>query len=325
MKLINRYVNEVGKNLPLLKGREDIEKELRSTLEDMLEERAEKTGKPADEAMEMELLKEYGAPFDVAMTYNPQPYLIGPRMFPTFLTVAKLVVPIVFIALVIVSGIRAFTETSLIGPNYVEFIADGIGDALQAAIMALGNIVVIFAVLERLYPDTKIEELEEGKMWDPESLRKEPEPDSVKRGDLIAEVIFTLIGLAFLNGVFNTPVFGEGFAKFIPWINGIFLVEIVLDVFLLRQAVWTIPTRIVKILIESASIVIAVILLRTPDVIGFTAEAFKYVPENSSVDLEMFMGIFNLGISIALIVVIIVSSVEVVKAAIGLVKGLNRK
>ncbi|NJN80040.1 MAG: hypothetical protein HC797_05985 [Anaerolineales bacterium] len=325
MKLINRYVNEVGKNLPLIKGREDIEKELRSTLEDMLEERSQKAGKSADEAMEIELLKEYGAPFDVAMSYNPQPYLIGPRMFPSFLAVIKIVIPIVLIVLFAVTGIRAATETSLAGSEFTEVIFDGIGNAISGTIMALGNIVVVFAVLERLYPDATIEELEEGKIWEPESLVKEPEPDSVKRGDLIAEIIFTLIGLAFLNGIFSTPVFGEGFAKFIPWINSVFLVEIVLDVFLLRQAMWTIPTRIVKIVIEGASVVIATILLRTPDAIGFTAEAFKYVPESSSVDLEMLMGIFNIGISIALVVVIVISSIEVIKAGIGVVKSLNRK
>ena len=45
MKLIDRYVAEVGRRLPLVRGREDIEKELRSTLEDMLEDRAQKTAR----------------------------------------------------------------------------------------------------------------------------------------------------------------------------------------------------------------------------------------------------------------------------------------
>src|SRR5690348_9592695 len=90
MKLIDRYVAEVGKHLPLLNGREDIEKELRSTLEDMLEERAEKEGRAADETMELELLAEYGAPQRVAETYNPHPYLIGPRIFPLFILILKI-------------------------------------------------------------------------------------------------------------------------------------------------------------------------------------------------------------------------------------------
>jgi len=46
MNLIDRYVAEVGKHLLLVKGRKDIENELRSTLEDMLEERAQAAGKP---------------------------------------------------------------------------------------------------------------------------------------------------------------------------------------------------------------------------------------------------------------------------------------
>ena len=42
MNLIDKYIAEIGKHLPR-KGRADIEAEIRSTLEDMLEER-----KPAD-------------------------------------------------------------------------------------------------------------------------------------------------------------------------------------------------------------------------------------------------------------------------------------
>ena len=48
MNLIELYVGEVGKRLPL-KGRKDIEAELRSTLEDMLEDRARKAGRPVED------------------------------------------------------------------------------------------------------------------------------------------------------------------------------------------------------------------------------------------------------------------------------------
>ena len=55
MNLIDRYVTEVGKHLPR-KNRVDIEAELRSTLEDMLEDRSKQTGRQADEALAAELL-----------------------------------------------------------------------------------------------------------------------------------------------------------------------------------------------------------------------------------------------------------------------------
>jgi len=68
MNLIDKYIAEVGKNLPR-RNRADIEAEIRSTLEDMLEERSQGQG-PANEAMVMELLKEYGAPVEFASKYK---------------------------------------------------------------------------------------------------------------------------------------------------------------------------------------------------------------------------------------------------------------
>ncbi|MCX6058226.1 MAG: hypothetical protein NTW69_08755 [Chloroflexi bacterium] len=318
MKLIERYVTEVGKHLPLLKGREDIEKELRSTLEDMLEDRAQRSGMPADEAMEIELLKEYGSPQKVAATYNPQPYLIGPQMFPTFLMVLKIVIPIVVIVLLVLTGIRAVTETPFMGADFMDIIGDGLGGIVSAAITACGYIVFIFAILERVLPDSQIDELKMEENWNPASLAKLPDPDSVKRSDLIAEIAFTFVGLAILNGIFATPIFSDAFTRFVPWINAVFLADIALNIYLLRSALWAPITRVTKILIEAASIVITVIILRTPNLIGFTTRSFQDIPENSSVNLETLVGIINSSISISLVIVIIVAGIELAKAAYGL-------
>jgi len=339
MNLIDRYVREVGKHLPLLKGREDIEKELRSTLEDMLEERAENAGLIADETMEIALLKEYGSPQKVAETYNPQPYVIGPRMFPTFLMVLKIVIPIVVIVLLVLTGIRAVTDTPFMGKDFVNIVGDGLGGIVSAAINAFGYIVFIFAILERVLPNEQIEGMKiTEEKWDPASLAKEPDPDTVKRGELIAEIVFTFIGLAILNlfpeilgldffsegEMVFIPMFSDAFFKFMPWINAIFLAEIVLDIYLLRSALWTPITRMAKIIIEAASIALAVIILRTPGIIGFTMESFQNFPD-SSVDPEMLFKIFSFSFAIAMVVVIIVAGVELAKAVYGLVRGSYKK
>ncbi len=98
MKLIDRYIAEVGKHLPS-KNRADIEAEIRSTLEDMLDERVQASGAkdPADEATVLQLLKEYGSPRDVAATYQTHQYqyLIGPRLFPIFERVIRIIFAIV--------------------------------------------------------------------------------------------------------------------------------------------------------------------------------------------------------------------------------------
>ena len=81
MDLIERYVYEVGRQLPR-KQRADIQVELKSTLVDTLEDRVE--GEPSQED-EIKLLKEFGPPRKVAASYWPQgQYLIGPNLFPLF-------------------------------------------------------------------------------------------------------------------------------------------------------------------------------------------------------------------------------------------------
>jgi hypothetical protein len=319
MNLINRYVSEVGKHLPLVMGREDIEKELRSTLEDMLEERAEKEGRPADEAMEIELLKEYGAPQKVAETYNSHPYLIGPRIFPFFLMILKISIFGVLIGMSVVTIIELITEITAGGYDYVQIVLQGFGRIFSVSMSAFGYIVLTFAIIERYVPDFKVD-FEEQQEWDPTSLTQEPAPHSIKRGDLIAEIVFTVVGLAFLNWFLQQPIFSDEFRKLIPWIIGLCFAEILLDVYLLRKAVWTAGAYLTKILIEGVNMVIVFIILRAPEMLGVTAQALAYIPKDSSVQVDKLVDIINVSIWIALIIVLIVQACEIGKAAYGLWK-----
>jgi hypothetical protein len=319
MNLIPKYVAEVGRHLPLLKGREDIEKELKSTLEDMLEDKAEQAGHPRDEAMEIELLKEYGSPQKIASTYNTHPYLIGPRMFPFFLLVLKIVVVVVVAVMLAISWLKAVTSFPMMAADFMQIIFQGFGNALSTAIAAFGNVVLVFAILERVLPEKEIGDFSDEKDWNPALLAKQPDPDMVKRGDLIAEVVFTVLGLAFLNGLFSLPVFTDEFAKFIPWINVVFLAEIVLDVYLLFTAKWNVFGRVGKVLIEAAGLAITVMLIRIPDLTIFTNESLlnfiKISEEVGGVAL-----IANYTTSIILIVVLIIQGIELAKALYDLLK-----
>lgn len=333
MNLIDRYVSEVGKNLPLLNGREDIEKELKSTLEDMLEDRAQSSGRARDEAMEIEVLKEYGSPQKVAQTYNPHPYLIGPKLFPFFLFVLKIVLTVVVSVMLVLAGIQAATDTPFMGADFVKIIGQGLGSALSAAIAAFGNVVLIFVILERVLPEKEIGSFDDEKEWDPASLAKEPDPDSVSRFDLITEIVFTFVALAILNiypqwlGMFFgsdndivfIPMFTEKFFQFVPWINVVLVAEILLDVYLLRNAIWNQLTRLSKVIIEAASLTLTVLILRTPDIIAFSAESLingPFEPEQA----EIFVTIATYTFPIVMAIVIIIQSIELVKAVYRLFK-----
>ncbi len=324
MNLIDKYVAEVGKHLPLLKGREDVEKELKSTLEDMLEDKAEQAGRPRDEAMEIELLKEYGSPQRIASSYNPHPYLIGPRMFPFFLMVLKIVLTVVIVIMLVLSSIKAVTAFPLFAADFMQVIMQGFGNALSTAIAAFGNVVIVFAILERILPEKEMGDFSNEKDWDPASLAKQPDPDMVKRGDLIVEVVFTALGLAFLNGLFNLPVFTKEFSQFIPWINAVFLGEIILDVYLLVTAKWNTPGRIAKVIIEAVGIAITVILIRTPNLTLFTNESLlnfiKISEEAGAAGLAAYY-----TTSITLIVILIIQGIELAKALYELLRINYRK
>lgn len=337
MNLIDRYVSEVGKHLPLLNGREDIEKELKSTLEDMLEDRAQSSGRTRDEALEIEVLKEYGSPQKVASTYNPHPYLIGPKIFPFYLFVMKIVLTVVVSVMLVLAGIQAVADTPFMGADFVKIIGQGLGSALSAAIAAFGNVTLIFVILERVLPDKEIGGFDDEKEWDPASLAKEPDPDSVSRFELIAEIVFTFVALAILNiypqwlGMFFfteneqvfIPLFTEKFFQFVPYINVVLIAEILLDIYLLRNAIWARLTRLSKVIIDAASLTLTVLILRTPDIIAFSAESLTggpFPPEQA----EVFVTIATYMFPIIMAIVIIIQSIELVKAVYRLFKTSNK-
>ncbi len=88
MNMIDQYIFEVGENLPE-KLRADLEKEIRSLIEDTLEERSRTYSRAIDDDMIAEVLKEFGPPERMAASYQPQKYLIGPKLYPTFILVLK--------------------------------------------------------------------------------------------------------------------------------------------------------------------------------------------------------------------------------------------
>ena len=150
MNLIDTYISEVGKDLPK-KNRADIEAEIRSALEDMLEERSRKTGQAVDDELIFKVLNDYGAPEKVAASYQPERYLIGPKLFPGYLTVIRIVLPIVAI-FALIGAVTALGQVDTGGSSLADTIARAVGEAIagffSAAVSALGSITLIFAILD---------------------------------------------------------------------------------------------------------------------------------------------------------------------------------
>ena len=328
MNLIDKYIAEVGKHLPR-KNRADIEAEIRSTLEDMLDERKQADGS-VDEATVVQLLKEYGAPLKVAESYGAKQYLIGPRLYPTFLVVTQIVVSILFTLSLIGLGLN-LSQSEMTGLGFLSTVGKSLLSLLGGLITVFGNIVLVFAILERTLPVQEFEE--EAEAWDPAKLAKEPDPDKVKSGEQIASIIFLVLFLILFNiypqvigfGVFaeNDWVFipgmlSDAFFSYLPWINLLLLIEIGNALYLLRKGYWSVGTRIANIIINLAGIALAVVMLRGPALVDVSTEQLAGTPLADSAEVLVWAA--NWIPTLVLSIVIIVSAIEVGEMIYYLVK-----
>lgn len=331
MNLIDTYIAEVGKHLPR-RTRADIQAEIRSTLEDMLDERRERkqTKGPADDATVIALLKEYGSPREIAQSYTGPRYLIGPRVFPIFELVTKIVVAVLSAIALVGLGL-SLARSSATGFELLKLIGESGLGLLGGLITAFGNIVLVFAILERILPAKEFEEEEE---WNPEQLAREPDPDRVKFGEQVFEMFFlilflivfnfypSVIGFGFLNNsdwVFISSVLTDAFFNYLPWINLLFALQLGFNLYLLRQGWWNTSLRIVNGVLELGSIVLAVAMLRGPDLVALTPEQLAGTSVAESA--ELFTRLANFVPALVLAIVIIVSSIEVAQTVYSLMKN----
>ncbi|MBU2610849.1 MAG: hypothetical protein KJ606_07890, partial [Chloroflexi bacterium] len=212
MNLIDTYVSEVGRHLPQ-KSRADIEAEMRSVLEDMLDERSKKAGKPADDEMVFDLLKEYGAPEKVAASYLPERHLIGPQLFPLFMLVVKIVFSVLGIMALIGFGIAVAT-TGVTSQAFLELLGKSILQAAGGAIQVFGNIVLVFAILQRVLPASELKD-EESREWEPRSLLKITPPDRVGIPGPVFEILLNFAAILVFN--FYPQLFNFGYSANSLW------------------------------------------------------------------------------------------------------------
>lgn len=328
MTLIDLYVAEVGKRLPR-RGRSDIEAELRSTLEDMLEDRSRKAGRPADEALMLALLRDYGPPDKVAASYDPHPYLIGPRLFPFFIRVIKIVLSVLTTVLLVTLGIQLATQP-LTGPELARFLGERLLGILSGAVQAFGSTALVFAILERVVPASEFKLDEEQQAWDPTALQKAAAPETLKPWEPIAAIVEAAAALIVFNGYpglisvhFKTeavwrsiPLLTEAFFRWLPYINVLWALQIALNVVLLRRGRQQALTHWFSVALDAAGVVLGYLLLAGPPIAGLSPEALV----SSGVLDARTATLANLsvqqGVRIAIAIAIIAKSVGVVKQVI---------
>ncbi len=251
--LVERYLQHVAQDLPKAE-RGDIEKELRSQIQDQLDDRV---GPAPTQAETAGVLAELGDPRKLAASYGAVNYLVGPALYPYLREVLRhgwLIVPTL---IMLMHGISA-----LVGGGQRGFVAVFIQAGLQAlwtGVTFTGIVVLIFAVLEREGVQAK----PASKPFDPLTMADLSADTRVDRADATVDIavdLFTaLVALYFLavGGLtWRMSLSDPGPVLPVPVGGLIFLIVITLGnvatklVALLRNR-WTFVTTLAETLLDS--------------------------------------------------------------------------
>jgi len=304
MELIDRYIYAVTKRLPL-KQREDIEKELRSLIDDMLASRC--AGREPLKEDVIAVLNELGDPAILAAKYRDDKcYLIGPEYFYTYLTVMKTVV----ITLAAGTAIGHAIGIALEPPEHVfAGIVELIAAVVSGAFQGFAWVTIVFAVMERVN-NKDIQNVAKRK-WSVSELPKIPKKEElIKPSDPITGIVFSVVFLVVFclayryigayfsdgGGIKVIPVFSEQFQNFIPLIIALFCFSVLKESLKLIAGRWTINLGIAVTAINIVLFVISIAVFTNPNVWNgnFVSEldAAGMVPADLDISLDtVFAGL----------------------------------
>jgi len=205
-ELIDKYVYDVTRRLPQAQ-RGDIEKELRTLIDDMLGGR--------EEVKDVTLvLIELGRPSELAAKYRgSKRYLISPQIYGTYEMLLKIVLAAVAFGMLVANAIINITAPP---ESVLLAVAKAFGMTVMALIQAFAIITFIFAVVERL-GKSEAWKNEHDNDWHPRDLPEVPIGSAeIKKGEPIVSLVFSAI---FLVIIVTMPwLFGVGLGLPAPWI-----------------------------------------------------------------------------------------------------------
>lgn len=273
-ELIDRYVYDVARRLPQAQ-RDDIEKELRGLIDDMLLARTGEMTPTIDDVTSV--LKELGQPQRLAAKYRgTKRYLIGPDYYDIYWLVLKIVLGVSGFGLVIALIVSSVTTPP---QNAISAVAASIGGIIGGLVQAFAYVTIAFALVERFGKQSPLNELD----WNPKDLPPVPPENqkdtiTIKKGDPIAGLIFGVIGLVIFNAIpwilgyvvaseelVSVPVFNlDVLRSMLLLINVLICLGMLKDVLRLIAGRYTLKVSLAIAAINIAALVLNIVIFLPP-------------------------------------------------------------
>jgi hypothetical protein len=252
--LIDRYIHEVGQHLPK-KTRDDIKLELRSALQDMLDDRKLDALSKNDEEAISQMLIEFGRPEKVASNYLPKRSVIGPQLYSPFIMALKIAGSVLIALSALGFGLDIVNER-LTAASFFLSMAQLSSNLIQM----LGVVVIVFLILDRSGAGNG----EGEKDWSPSKLPKVDDPTRINRAEVIVTIVFSIAALvvfnffpeivavyASANGQWSSlALLTPEFLAFVPLLSIVWALEIALRTELLRRGHWNSGLRFAEFLLS---------------------------------------------------------------------------
>jgi hypothetical protein len=254
--LTDRYVETTLRRLPV-RQRPDIEKELRASIADAVDDRLQAGDDPAE--AERAVLTDLGDPVRLAAGYADRPLqLVGPALFPDYtrLLTALLatVLPAVAAAIAVARTVRGDTAASVVGGTVGVTVTVGVHIAFWTT--------VVFAAYERL---TWLRPA--ARPWSPDEMPEPPGPRS-RRGAMVGGTVLAGLFTAFVLLSPRFTIGRDGPAILSPWLWRTGMVYVFLAaaiaglgfVFVERYARWTVRLAVTGALVEAVGPILLICL-----------------------------------------------------------------
>lgn len=220
MEQITIYVSEVIRYLPQ-KSQSEIKKELTTNIMDMVDELT--AGGMSEKDAVMTVLSKMGNPRLLADQYlDKKAYLIGPRYYPTYVMIAKIVSGAVALGITVALSVQYLFSTDA---SIIQTLVQWLGSIFMGVIQAIAWVTLIFAGVERFEEVGVLKhvdvELDDWSVKDlPKSQRNSKKSDRIEG---LVGFLFAIIFLILLNTrleLFGVYMFDQGTLKeIIPIFN----------------------------------------------------------------------------------------------------------
>lgn len=245
--LLERYVHQVGRYLPP-KERGEIQAELRSLIQDQLDDRYPDA--PTDEQVAA-VLNEFGDPRQMAASYSGERYLIGPDLYPSLMMVlgrGAVFIPAIVIFLNIFAAFTASEPEAW----HIVFM-ETVFAAVLATFMFSGLVVLVFAMVQHSGIEQAFNPLMLPEVDDPSAVDRFESGFGVGMGVIFSLAIVYFLRVGGLTLRLNLDDPGDVLVVPQGWLFVLLLASIglvIVHLLVLRRNRWRVSTWTIETVLE---------------------------------------------------------------------------